>query len=168
MEQYQDQPAHVEKIAYQQKLLREDVVHIRADISQVSTVRTQFFKPKMNVNATLISAHCTYIEACSVLNRRWRTLGQSTANWREMWTDCVQPFKTRWTTVLSLRSEPEKEVEKWDPFFLYSSPKLFFSFYLFNACFQTKVSILFEQQSVSEDVKPCQPPFLFNMHLSVR
>ncbi|XP_056124727.1 pleckstrin homology domain-containing family A member 7 isoform X1 [Rhinichthys klamathensis goyatoka] len=37
MEQYQDQPAHAEKIAYQQKLLREDVVHIRADISQVST-----------------------------------------------------------------------------------------------------------------------------------
>lgn len=40
MEQYHDQPAHAEKIAYQQKLLREDVVHIRADISQVSTVRT--------------------------------------------------------------------------------------------------------------------------------
>uniref|UniRef100_A0A672MPG6 Pleckstrin homology domain-containing family A member 7 n=1 Tax=Sinocyclocheilus grahami TaxID=75366 RepID=A0A672MPG6_SINGR len=37
MELYQDQPAHAEKIAYQQKLLREDVVHIRADISQVST-----------------------------------------------------------------------------------------------------------------------------------
>uniref|UniRef100_A0A9J8BBR2 Pleckstrin homology domain containing A7 n=1 Tax=Cyprinus carpio carpio TaxID=630221 RepID=A0A9J8BBR2_CYPCA len=37
MEQYHDQPAHAEKIAYQQKLLREDVVHIRADISQVST-----------------------------------------------------------------------------------------------------------------------------------
>ncbi|XP_051570767.1 pleckstrin homology domain-containing family A member 7-like isoform X16 [Myxocyprinus asiaticus] len=37
MEQYRDQPAHAEKIAYQQKLLREDVVHIRADISQVST-----------------------------------------------------------------------------------------------------------------------------------
>lgn len=37
MEQYQDQPAHVEKIAYQQRLLQEDVVHIRADISQVST-----------------------------------------------------------------------------------------------------------------------------------
>ncbi|KAG7271142.1 hypothetical protein CRUP_017765 [Coryphaenoides rupestris] len=37
MEQYQDQPAHAEKIAYQQRLLQEDVVHIRADISQVST-----------------------------------------------------------------------------------------------------------------------------------
>lgn len=39
MEQYRNQPAHAEKIAYQQKLLQEDVVHIRAEISQVSTVR---------------------------------------------------------------------------------------------------------------------------------
>ncbi|XP_048827932.1 pleckstrin homology domain-containing family A member 7 isoform X2 [Brienomyrus brachyistius] len=37
MEQYRDQPAHTEKIAYQQRLLREDVVHIRAEISQLST-----------------------------------------------------------------------------------------------------------------------------------
>ncbi|XP_037306113.2 pleckstrin homology domain-containing family A member 7 isoform X2 [Pungitius pungitius] len=37
MEQYRDQPAHAEKIAFQQKLLQEDVVHIRAEISQVST-----------------------------------------------------------------------------------------------------------------------------------
>ncbi|XP_039651176.1 pleckstrin homology domain-containing family A member 7 isoform X12 [Perca fluviatilis] len=37
MEQYRAQPAHAEKIAYQQKLLQEDVVHIRAEISQVST-----------------------------------------------------------------------------------------------------------------------------------
>ncbi|CAF99664.1 unnamed protein product, partial [Tetraodon nigroviridis] len=37
MEQYRDQPAHAEKIAYQQKLLQEDVVHIRAEISQIST-----------------------------------------------------------------------------------------------------------------------------------
>ncbi|XP_070689495.1 pleckstrin homology domain-containing family A member 7 isoform X7 [Pempheris klunzingeri] len=37
MEQYRDQPTHAEKIAYQQKLLQEDVVHIRAEISQVST-----------------------------------------------------------------------------------------------------------------------------------
>ncbi|XP_062404825.1 pleckstrin homology domain-containing family A member 7 [Sardina pilchardus] len=37
MEQYRDQPAHAEKIAYQQRLLQEDVVHIRAEISQLST-----------------------------------------------------------------------------------------------------------------------------------
>jgi hypothetical protein len=39
MEQYRDQPAHQEKISYQQRLLQEDVVHIRAEISQVFTVR---------------------------------------------------------------------------------------------------------------------------------
>ncbi|KAL4613489.1 pleckstrin homology domain-containing family A member 7-like [Arapaima gigas] len=37
MEQYRDQPIHAEKIAYQQRLLQEDVVHIRAEISRVST-----------------------------------------------------------------------------------------------------------------------------------
>uniref|UniRef100_A0A3P9J6V1 Pleckstrin homology domain containing, family A member 7b n=1 Tax=Oryzias latipes TaxID=8090 RepID=A0A3P9J6V1_ORYLA len=37
MEEYRDQPSHAEKIANQQKLLQEDVVHIRAEISQVST-----------------------------------------------------------------------------------------------------------------------------------
>ncbi|XP_059362353.1 pleckstrin homology domain-containing family A member 7 isoform X7 [Carassius carassius] len=37
MEQYKDQPAHAEKIAYQQRLLQEDLVHIRADMSRVST-----------------------------------------------------------------------------------------------------------------------------------
>ncbi|XP_031425362.1 pleckstrin homology domain-containing family A member 7 isoform X3 [Clupea harengus] len=37
MEQYHDQPAHAEKIAYQQRLLQEDVVHIRAEISQLFT-----------------------------------------------------------------------------------------------------------------------------------
>ncbi|XP_043981240.1 pleckstrin homology domain-containing family A member 7 isoform X12 [Gambusia affinis] len=37
MEQYQEQPAHVHKIAYQQRLLQEDLVAIRAQISRVST-----------------------------------------------------------------------------------------------------------------------------------
>lgn len=39
MEQYKGQPSHAEKIACQQKLLQEDVVHIRAEISWVSTVK---------------------------------------------------------------------------------------------------------------------------------
>ncbi|XP_038619975.1 pleckstrin homology domain-containing family A member 7 isoform X3 [Tachyglossus aculeatus] len=37
MEQYKDQPQHSEKISYQQRLLQEDLVHIRAEISKVST-----------------------------------------------------------------------------------------------------------------------------------
>lgn len=37
MEQYQEQPAHAHKIAYQQRLLQEDLVAIRAQISRRST-----------------------------------------------------------------------------------------------------------------------------------
>lgn len=38
MEQYQELPAHAQKIAYQQRLLQEDLVTIRAQISRLSTV----------------------------------------------------------------------------------------------------------------------------------
>ncbi|XP_030281187.1 pleckstrin homology domain-containing family A member 7-like isoform X4 [Sparus aurata] len=37
MEQYHEQPAHAQKIAYQQRLLQEDLVTIRAQISRLST-----------------------------------------------------------------------------------------------------------------------------------
>nr|XP_012636134.1 pleckstrin homology domain-containing family A member 7 isoform X6 [Microcebus murinus]XP_012636135.1 pleckstrin homology domain-containing family A member 7 isoform X6 [Microcebus murinus] len=37
MEQYRDQPQHLEKIAYQQRLLQEDLVHIRAELSREIT-----------------------------------------------------------------------------------------------------------------------------------
>ncbi|XP_061750481.1 pleckstrin homology domain-containing family A member 7-like isoform X6 [Nerophis ophidion] len=40
MERYQEQPAHVHKIAYQQRLLQEDLVSIRAQISRLSTEMT--------------------------------------------------------------------------------------------------------------------------------
>lgn len=38
MEQYRDQLGHSQKIAYQQRLLQEDLVAIRAQMSRVSTV----------------------------------------------------------------------------------------------------------------------------------
>ncbi|XP_059564980.1 pleckstrin homology domain-containing family A member 7 isoform X6 [Myotis daubentonii] len=37
MEQYRDQPQHLDKIACQQRLLQEDLVHIRAELSREST-----------------------------------------------------------------------------------------------------------------------------------
>ncbi|XP_063254155.1 pleckstrin homology domain-containing family A member 7 isoform X6 [Prinia subflava] len=37
MDQYKDQPQHADKISYQQRLLQEDLIHIRAEISKVST-----------------------------------------------------------------------------------------------------------------------------------
>lgn len=54
MEEYRDQPSHAEKIAYQQKLLQEDVVHIRAEISQVSTVRPTWLIKLKICNALLL------------------------------------------------------------------------------------------------------------------
>lgn len=39
MEQYRDQPGHRQKVAYQQRLLQEDLVSIRAQLSRLSTVR---------------------------------------------------------------------------------------------------------------------------------
>ncbi|XP_075326575.1 pleckstrin homology domain-containing family A member 7-like isoform X9 [Odontesthes bonariensis] len=41
LEQYQEQPAHTHKIAYQQRLLQEDLVTIRAQISRLSTEMAQ-------------------------------------------------------------------------------------------------------------------------------
>ncbi|KAG7221158.1 hypothetical protein INR49_017506 [Caranx melampygus] len=41
MEQFQEQPAHAHKIAYQQRLLQEDLVTIRAQISRLSTEMSQ-------------------------------------------------------------------------------------------------------------------------------
>ena len=37
-EQYRDQPQHLEKITCQQRLLQEDLVHIRAELCRESTV----------------------------------------------------------------------------------------------------------------------------------
>ncbi|KAI7814470.1 putative pleckstrin homology domain-containing family A member 7 [Triplophysa rosa] len=77
MEQYQDQPAHAEKIAYQQKLLREDVVHIRADISQVSTQEKSQLRKELwrieDVLAGLSSSKANYkVTIDSVRNPEWK------------------------------------------------------------------------------------------------
>lgn len=40
MDQYREQLGHSQKIAHQQRLLQEDLVAIRAQMSCVSTVRT--------------------------------------------------------------------------------------------------------------------------------
>lgn len=42
MELFHEQPAHAHKIAYQQRLLQEDLVSIRAQISRLSTVQINF------------------------------------------------------------------------------------------------------------------------------
>uniref|UniRef100_A0A4W3IZS4 Pleckstrin homology domain containing A7 n=1 Tax=Callorhinchus milii TaxID=7868 RepID=A0A4W3IZS4_CALMI len=44
MEQYRGQPTHTDKIAYQQRLLQEDLVQIRAEISIISTEMENVWK----------------------------------------------------------------------------------------------------------------------------
>ncbi|XP_036806969.1 pleckstrin homology domain-containing family A member 7 isoform X8 [Oncorhynchus mykiss] len=64
MELYRDQAAHLEKIAYQQRLLQEDVVHIRAEISSASTQEKTEIKRELwrieDVMAGLSSSKANY------------------------------------------------------------------------------------------------------------
>ncbi|KAM9376763.1 pleckstrin homology domain-containing family A member 7-like isoform 2-T2 [Pholidichthys leucotaenia] len=53
MEQYQEQPAHASKIAYQQRLLQEDLVTIRAQISRVSTEMAQAWEEYSRLEASV-------------------------------------------------------------------------------------------------------------------
>ncbi|XP_061576796.1 pleckstrin homology domain-containing family A member 7-like isoform X3 [Cololabis saira] len=53
MEQYQDQPAHLSKISYQQRLLQEDLVSIRAQISRRSTEMTKAWQEYGGLEASL-------------------------------------------------------------------------------------------------------------------
>ncbi|CAL8357160.1 unnamed protein product [Lota lota] len=53
MEQYQDQPAHAHKIAYQQRLLQEDLVTIRAHISRVSTEMSGAWKEYISLESSV-------------------------------------------------------------------------------------------------------------------
>ncbi|XP_056137252.1 pleckstrin homology domain-containing family A member 7 isoform X3 [Lampris incognitus] len=53
MEQYQEQPAHMHKIAYQQRLLQEDLVTIRAQISRVSTEMARAWEEYISLESSV-------------------------------------------------------------------------------------------------------------------
>ncbi|XP_029909289.1 pleckstrin homology domain-containing family A member 7-like isoform X2 [Myripristis murdjan] len=53
MEQYQEQPAHAQKIAYQQRLLQEDLVTIRAQISRLSTEMAQAWEEYSSLESSV-------------------------------------------------------------------------------------------------------------------
>ncbi|CAL8263865.1 unnamed protein product [Merluccius merluccius] len=53
MEQYQEQPAHAHKITYQQRLLQEDLVTIRAHISRVSTEMSGAWKEYISLESSV-------------------------------------------------------------------------------------------------------------------
>uniref|UniRef100_A0A1A8LIR9 Pleckstrin homology domain containing, family A member 7a n=1 Tax=Nothobranchius pienaari TaxID=704102 RepID=A0A1A8LIR9_9TELE len=66
MEQYQEQPTHVHKIAYQQRLLQEDLVSVRAQMSQLSTEMAhaweEYSRLEMSVEQlrTVLQAHMNH------------------------------------------------------------------------------------------------------------
>ncbi|XP_062326790.1 pleckstrin homology domain-containing family A member 7 isoform X5 [Osmerus eperlanus] len=112
MEQYQDQPAHAEKIAYQQRLLQEDVVHIRAEISQVSTEMenawNEYSKLERDVDwlRSALEAHMnrtglTQQEKAEVRRELWRIedviagLSSSKANYQVTISSVTNPGERR-------------------------------------------------------------------------
>ncbi|MGH0166116.1 UNVERIFIED_CONTAM: hypothetical protein FKN15_050277 [Acipenser sinensis] len=105
MEQYKEQPAHAEKIACQQRLLQEDLVQIRAEISRISTEMenawSEYGKLEMDVdqlgevlqeqmNRTILSQLTTSLkqEKSQMLKDLWRIedvmagLSSSKANYK--------------------------------------------------------------------------------------
>ncbi|XP_046897273.1 pleckstrin homology domain-containing family A member 7 isoform X7 [Hypomesus transpacificus] len=123
MEQYQDQPAHAEKIAYQQRLLQEDVVHIRAEISQVSTEMenawNEYSKLERDVDwlRSALEAHMnrtglTQQEKAEVKRELWRIedviagLSSSKANYQVTISSVTNPEKKLVPSALSSSTVP--------------------------------------------------------------
>lgn len=85
MEQYKDQPQHAEKISYQQRLLQEDLIHIRAEISKVSTV-CGFGCFKETVTKMPVKLYFSPLDGeiksyCERILLRYRTLNQNNLNY---------------------------------------------------------------------------------------
>ncbi|XP_008936161.1 PREDICTED: pleckstrin homology domain-containing family A member 7 [Merops nubicus] len=110
MEQYKDQPQHSEKISYQQKLLQEDLIHIRAEISKVSTEMenawNEYLKLEKDVsqlkkalqeqmNSTLVSQEKTQIQ-----KDLWRI---------EDVTAGLSANKTNYKTIVDSIKNPERK-----------------------------------------------------------
>uniref|UniRef100_A0A8C8I8E5 PH domain-containing protein n=1 Tax=Oncorhynchus tshawytscha TaxID=74940 RepID=A0A8C8I8E5_ONCTS len=95
MELYRDQAAHLEKIAYQQRLLQEDVVHIRAEISSASTEMARAWEDYSRLESSVeqlravLEAHMNHSQEKTEIKRElWRIedvmagLSSSKANYK--------------------------------------------------------------------------------------
>ncbi|XP_062431924.1 pleckstrin homology domain-containing family A member 7 isoform X1 [Rhea pennata] len=111
MEQYKDQPQHAEKISYQQRLLQEDLIHIRAEISKVSTEMenawNEYLKLEKDVNqlkralqeqmnSSLVSQEKTQIQ-----KDLWRI---------EDVTAGLSANKTNYKTIVESIKNPERKI----------------------------------------------------------
>ncbi|KAM6067779.1 pleckstrin homology domain-containing family A member 7 isoform 3-T3 [Theristicus caerulescens] len=111
MEQYKDQPRHAEKISYQQRLLQEDLIQIRAEISKVSTEMenawNEYLKLEKDVsqlkkalqeqmNSSLVSQEKTQIQ-----KDLWRI---------EDVTAGLSANKTNYKTIVDSIKNPERKI----------------------------------------------------------
>ncbi|XP_025934784.1 pleckstrin homology domain-containing family A member 7 [Apteryx rowi] len=111
MEQYKDQPQHAEKISYQQRLLQEDLIHIRAEISKVSTEMenawNEYLKLEKDVNQLKqalqeqMSSSLVSQEKTQIQKDLWRI---------EDVTAGLSANKTNYKTIVESIKNPERKI----------------------------------------------------------
>uniref|UniRef100_A0A3Q2PXL3 Pleckstrin homology domain containing, family A member 7a n=1 Tax=Fundulus heteroclitus TaxID=8078 RepID=A0A3Q2PXL3_FUNHE len=132
MEQYQEQPAHAQKIAYQQRLLQEDLVTIRAQISRVSTEMSHAWDEYSMLEQSVerlrmaLQAHMTHGDTCqqekAELKRElWRIedvmggLSSSKANYKITVDSIQNPADRRLVPSVSDQAVPSLSAEVQPP-----------------------------------------------------
>uniref|UniRef100_A0A8B9QBH5 Pleckstrin homology domain containing A7 n=1 Tax=Apteryx owenii TaxID=8824 RepID=A0A8B9QBH5_APTOW len=104
MEQYKDQPQHAEKISYQQRLLQEDLIHIRAEISKVSTLiwlTYEILKKNLNKQHSPAFLFNTLTEKTQIQKDLWRI---------EDVTAGLSVNKTNYKTIVESIKNPERKI----------------------------------------------------------
>ncbi|KAM4619225.1 pleckstrin homology domain-containing family A member 7-like [Polymixia lowei] len=131
MEQYQEQPAHAQKIAYQQRLLQEDLVTIRAQISRVSTEMARAWEEYSSLESsveqlrTALQAHMNHsatpqLEKAEMKRELWRIedvmagLSASKANYK-VTIDSVQNPERKLVPSVSDPAVPSQRAEVQPP-----------------------------------------------------
>ncbi|XP_032445308.1 pleckstrin homology domain-containing family A member 7-like isoform X8 [Xiphophorus hellerii] len=132
MEQYQEQPAHVHKIAYQQRLLQEDLVTIRAQISRVSTEMARAWEEYSRLEQSVellrlaLQAHMTHSdtsqqEKAELKRELWRIedvmggLSASKANYKITVDSIQNPADRRLVPSVSDQAVPSGGAEVQPP-----------------------------------------------------
>uniref|UniRef100_A0A8C3AED9 Pleckstrin homology domain containing, family A member 7a n=1 Tax=Cyclopterus lumpus TaxID=8103 RepID=A0A8C3AED9_CYCLU len=159
MEQYQEQPAHAHKIAYQQRLLQEDLVSIRAQISRLSTEMARAWEEynmlerSVEQLRTVLQAHMNHSQEKSEMKRElWRIedvmggLSASKANYK-ITVDSVQNPERKLVPSVSVPAAPSFSSEVRPP------PRSFLSHTLPHSTVPKWVSV------TRPPFTPLHPPF---------
>ncbi|XP_039664112.1 pleckstrin homology domain-containing family A member 7-like isoform X2 [Perca fluviatilis] len=131
MEQYLEQPAHAHKIAYQQRLLQEDLVSIRAQISRLSTEMAHAWEEYVRLERSMeqlrmaLQAHMNHSatpqqEKTEMKRELWRIedvmggLSASKANYK-ITIDSVQNPERKLVPSVSDPAVPSQSIEVQPP-----------------------------------------------------